>query len=65
MAAEQTPASLAAGDDLALADRLRDGRTAIMGELRKLIIGQEAVPVLPFFSLVLVHNTGAAFSRSW
>jgi signal peptidase II len=23
---------------------------------------QEAVPVLPFFSLVLVHNTGAAFS---
>jgi len=23
---------------------------------------QEAMPVLPFFSLVLVHNTGAAFS---
>jgi signal peptidase II len=23
---------------------------------------QEAVPLLPFFSLVLVHNTGAAFS---
>lgn len=23
---------------------------------------QEAVPVLPYFSLVLVHNTGAAFS---
>ena len=23
---------------------------------------QEAIPVLPFFSLVLVHNTGAAFS---
>ena len=23
---------------------------------------QEAVPVLPFFSLVLVHNTGAAFN---
>jgi signal peptidase II len=23
---------------------------------------QESVPVLPFFSLVLVHNTGAAFS---
>jgi len=23
---------------------------------------QQAVPVLPFFSLVLVHNTGAAFS---
>ncbi|HEX7971586.1 MAG TPA: signal peptidase II, partial [Thiobacillus sp.] len=23
---------------------------------------QDAIPVLPFFSLVLVHNTGAAFS---
>ncbi|WRS40723.1 signal peptidase II [Thiobacillus sedimenti] len=23
---------------------------------------QQAIPVLPFFSLVLVHNTGAAFS---
>ena len=31
------------GDDIALADRLRDGRTAIMAELHKLIVGQEAV----------------------
>ena len=28
-------------DDIALAERLRDGRTQILGELRKLIVGQE------------------------
>jgi len=33
----------AGGDDIALAARLRDSRTAIMGELRKLIVGQEEV----------------------
>jgi MoxR-like ATPase len=43
MAADLTNSSLAGGDDLALADRLRDGRTAIVSELRKLIVGQEAV----------------------
>ncbi|MEO7965940.1 MAG: MoxR family ATPase [Gemmatimonadaceae bacterium] len=35
--------ALAATDDLALADRLRDGRTQIRTELRKLIVGQEDV----------------------
>jgi MoxR-like ATPase len=35
--------ALAGGDDLALADRLRDGRNAILSELRKVIIGQDAV----------------------
>jgi MoxR-like ATPase len=37
------PASLASTDDLALAERLRAGRDAIVGELRKLIVGQEDV----------------------
>ena len=35
--------ALAAADDIALADRLRDGRAQIMSELRKLIVGQEDV----------------------
>ncbi len=35
--------SLEASDDLALADRLRDGRAAVLAELRKVIIGQEDV----------------------
>ena len=35
--------ALEAPDDIALADRLRDGRAAVIGELRKLIVGQEAV----------------------
>jgi len=37
------PQSLDSTDDLALADRLRAGRDAIVGELRKLIVGQEEV----------------------
>jgi MoxR-like ATPase len=35
--------ALAAADDIALADRLRDGRAQILAELRKLIVGQEDV----------------------
>ncbi len=35
--------ALEAPDDIALADRLRDGRAAVIGELRKLIVGQEDV----------------------
>ena len=35
--------ALAAPDDLVLADRLRDGRSQIMSELHRLIIGQEEV----------------------
>jgi MoxR-like ATPase len=35
--------ALAASDDIALADRLRDGRAQIVAELRKLIVGQEDV----------------------
>ena len=43
MSAERSTVSLAADDDIALADRLRDSRSAIIGELRKMIVGQEAV----------------------
>jgi MoxR-like ATPase len=43
MPVESSTAALAGGDDLALADRLRDGRNAILSELRKAIIGQDAV----------------------
>ncbi len=39
----QEGVALEAADDLALADKLRDGRAAVIGELRKLIIGQEDV----------------------
>jgi MoxR-like ATPase len=39
----QQPATLDTPDDLALAERLRSGRDEIVGELRKLIVGQEAV----------------------
>jgi MoxR-like ATPase len=39
----QEGVALEAPDDIALADRLRDGRAAVIGELRKLIVGQEAV----------------------
>jgi MoxR-like ATPase len=35
--------ALEAADDLALADKLRDGRAAVMAELRKLIVGQEEI----------------------
>jgi hypothetical protein len=35
--------ALEAPDDVALADKLRRGRDQIMSELRKLIIGQDAV----------------------
>ena len=35
--------TLEASDDLVLADRLRDGRAAVLRELRKVIIGQEEV----------------------
>jgi MoxR-like ATPase len=46
MAQTQTqpePTRLEAADDVALADRLKAGREQIMSELKKLIIGQEAV----------------------
>ena len=43
MSAPSTISALDAADDLALADRLRDGRTAIQAELGKLIVGQDAV----------------------
>jgi MoxR-like ATPase len=35
--------ALDAADDIALADKLRDGRAAVMAELRKLIVGQEEI----------------------
>ena len=40
---EQDGVALDAPDDIALADRLRDGRAAVLTELRKLIVGQEDV----------------------
>jgi MoxR-like ATPase len=42
-AQDGTGVALEAPDDIALADRLRDGRAAVIGELRKLIVGQEDV----------------------
>ena len=39
----QDDVALEAPDDIALADRLRDGRAAVTAELRKLIVGQEDV----------------------
>ncbi|MGQ0648688.1 MAG: AAA family ATPase [Gemmatimonadaceae bacterium] len=39
----QDGVALEAPDDIALADRLRDGRAAVTTELRKLIVGQEDV----------------------
>ena len=39
----QDRVALEAPDDVALADKLRRGRDQIMSELRKLIIGQDAV----------------------
>jgi MoxR-like ATPase len=39
----QDAVALEAPDDIALADRLRDGRAAVTAELRKLIVGQEDV----------------------
>ena len=43
MSTDRTKTTAAGVDDIALANSLRDGRTAIMAELRKLIVGQEAV----------------------
>jgi MoxR-like ATPase len=37
------PATLQSSDDVALAERLRGGRDEIVGELRKLIVGQDEV----------------------
>ncbi len=39
----QETVALEAPDDIALADKLRDGRSAVVTELRKLIVGQEDV----------------------
>lgn len=39
----QETVALEAPDDIALADKLRDGRSAVLTELRKLIVGQEDV----------------------
>jgi len=46
------PQALEAADDIALADRLRDGRTQIMGELKKQIVGQEDVVDQVLLSLI-------------
>jgi MoxR-like ATPase len=43
MPVNSSSTALAGDDDIALANRLRDGRTAILFELRKAIIGQDAV----------------------
>src|SRR5690349_14299519 len=44
-------------DDIALADRLKSGRDAIIAELRKLIVGQEEVIDLALLSLFAGGNS--------
>ena len=51
------PLSLEAADDIALADRLKDGRTRIFEEIGKLIIGQEAVVDQVLLSLFVGGNS--------
>jgi MoxR-like ATPase len=49
-------AALESADDIALADRLRAGRDGIIGELRKLIVGQEEVVEQALIALVAGGN---------
>jgi MoxR-like ATPase len=49
-------ATLESADDIALADRLRAGRDGIIGELRKLIVGQEEVVEQALIALVAGGN---------
>src|SRR5437899_2089981 len=44
-------------DDLALADRMKDGRDRILSELRKLIVGQEDVVEQVLISLFVGGNS--------
>ena len=48
---------LAAADDIALADRLRETRLQVLGELRKVIIGQDAVVEQVLMSLLVGGNS--------
>ncbi len=49
--------ALESADDIALADRLKSGRDAIIAELRKLIVGQEEVIDLALLSLFSGGNS--------
>jgi MoxR-like ATPase len=49
--------SLASGDDVALADRLTEGRTRILAELHKLIVGQDDVIEQVLLSLFVGGNS--------
>ena len=49
--------ALESADDIALADRLKTGRDAIISELRKLIVGQEEVIDLALLSLFAGGNS--------
>jgi MoxR-like ATPase len=51
------PAALQAADDVALADRLRAGRERILAEVKKLIVGQEAVIDEVLISLFVGGNS--------
>jgi len=48
---------LASADDIALADRLKQGRDRVNGELRKLIVGQDAVVEQVMISLFVGGNS--------
>src|SRR6202022_2932643 len=48
---------LESSDDLALAERLKDGRDQIVSELRKLIVGQDDVIELVLLSLLSGGNS--------
>ena len=55
MTTEQS--TLGSADDIALADRLKQGRDRVTGELRKLIVGQEAVVEQVMLSLFVGGNS--------
>src|SRR5690606_12268666 len=53
----ETLPALEAADDIALADRLKEGRDRVLGELRKLIIGQDDVLEQVLLSLFVGGNS--------
>src|SRR5882724_10229820 len=52
-----TQVGLEAADDVALADRLRDGRKRVIAELKKQIVGQDAVVDQVLLSLFVGGNS--------
>ncbi|PYQ47037.1 MAG: AAA family ATPase [Acidobacteria bacterium] len=57
MAAEQVPTTESTPDDVALADRMKEGRDRIVREIRKLIVGQDDVLEQVLISLFVGGNS--------